>query len=365
MSKVLKSPAKYAQGKGILKELDNHLAGIGKHLLILLSESGIKRLKPTLDSCFDGKGYCIEYEIFKGECTKTKIDGYAEKCRENGISAVIGAGGGKILDTAKGVAHYAEIPSVIIPTVCSTDSPCSSLSVMYTDDGVFDQYLFLNSCPDIVLVDTEVISKAPSRLLVAGMGDAMATFFEARACRKSGSNNQLAALPTITATEIAGLCWKYLKTDGLKAKESVEAGMCSEALENIIEVNTYQSSVGFESGGLAAAHGIQKGFTIIPELHNAYHGENVAFCTIAQLVLENAPTEELEEVFNFCTSVGLPVCFADLGYKNVDEESVMLAAVKACAPGSTIYNMPFEVTPELVRDALLKADLLGRKFRNK
>lgn len=197
------------------------------------------------------------------------------------------------------------------------------------------------------------------------MGDAMTTFFEARACRKSGSNNQLAALPTITATEIAGLCWKYLKTDGLKAKESVEAGICSEALKNIIEVNTYQSSVGFESGGLAAAHGIQKGFTIIPELHNAYHGENVAFCTIAQLVLENAPTEELEEVFNFCTSVGLPICFADLGYKNVDEESVMLAAVKACAPGSTIYNMPFEITPELVRDALLKDDLLGRKFRNK
>ena len=61
-------------------------------------------------------------------------------------------------------------------------------------------------------------------------------------------------------------------------------------MENVVEINTYLSGVGFESGGLAAAHGIQKGFTVIPELHNALHGEKVAFCTIAQLVLENVPT---------------------------------------------------------------------------
>ena len=270
---------------------------------------------------------------------------------------------GKVLDTAKGIAYYTGLPMVIVPTVCATDAPCSSLSVMYTDEGVFDAYLFLDNCPNVVIVDSEIIARAPARLLVAGMGDAMATYFEARACRASGSNNQVAAKPTRTATEMAALTWKYLQTDGAKAKMAVEAGVVTPALENIIEVNTYLSGVGFESGGLAAAHGIQKGFTVIPELHEAYHGEKVAFCTLTQLILENAPTEEIRSVLDFCLSVGLPVCFADLGYEAVDAEAVRQAAEKACVPGSTIHNLPFEVTAGMVADALLAADAMGRVYR--
>ena len=130
-----------------------------------------------------------------------------------------------------------------------------------------------------------------------------------------------------------------------------------------IRVNTYLSGVGFESGGLAAAHGIQKGFTVIPELHEAYHGEKVAFCTLTQLILENAPTEEIRSVLDFCLSVGLPVCFADLGYEAVDAKAVRRAAEKACVPGSTIHNLPFEVTADMVADALLAADTMGRVYR--
>lgn len=115
----------------------------------------------------------------------------------------------------------------------------------------------------MVIVDGEITAKAPTRLLVAGMGDAMATYFEARSCRASSSNNQVAAKPTCTATEMAALTWKYLQVDGLKAKMAAEAGVVTSALDNIIEVNTYLSGVGFESGGLATAHGIQKRFTVI------------------------------------------------------------------------------------------------------
>ena len=338
---------------------------MGKHLMILQTEGGMKRNAEILDSCFAGKGYDIDYEVFSGESTTAKCEMFAEKCRNNGVTAVIGIGGGKVLDTAKGISHLTGLPDVIIPTVCSTDAPCSSLSIMYNDDGVFDRYFFLNSCPNIVIVDSEVISKAPVRLLVAGMGDAMATYFEARACRASGADNQIQAKPTISASEMAALCWKYLKLDGAKAKAAVEAGVVTTALENIIEVNTFLSSVGFESGGLAAAHGIQKGFTVIPELRNAYHGENVAFCTLVQLVLENAPEAEYDEVAGFCLEVGLPVCFADLGYENVDREMVKKAAQKACVPTSTIHNLPFEVTPTMVEEALIAADLIGRRFKEK
>lgn len=363
MSRILKSPAKYIQGEGVINELDLYLQGMGKELLVIISKSGLMRIKPILNKCFAGKDYNLKYETFTGECTSAEIERLKTKGKEHGTSAIIGIGGGKIIDTAKAVACGLTIPMVIIPTVASTDSPCSSLSIIYKENGQFDSYLFLNNCPEVVIVDTGIIAKAPARLLIAGMGDALATYFEARACRNSGRNNQVGGLPTRTATELAALCWKYLKEDGVKAKTAVEAGTCTEAVENIVEVNTYLSSVGFESGGLGAAHAIQKGFTHIPELHEIYHGEKVAFCTIAQLILENAPIEELNQVIEFCFKVGLPITFADMGYVNVNLEEIEKAAEVSCVPKSTIHNMPFKVTPLMVYSSLLAADALGKKYK--
>lgn len=364
MSKVLKSPAKYVQGQNVLAEFDQYLQGMGSRLLIVIDPFVDTFVHPVLDQCFEGKDYQLFYEKFEGECCQALIDRLTETAKARAVTCVIGIGGGKTLDTTKGVAHYAGVPMVIVPTIASSDAPCSSCSVVYHEEGTFDRYLFLDACPDMVLVDTAVISKAPSRLLVAGMGDAMATWFEARACRASGKDNQVHAKPSRAATGLAKLCWESLKRDGLNAKVAVEAGVCTEAVEVIVEANTYLSTIGFESGGLAAAHGIQKGFTHIPALHRQLHGFNVAFCTLAQLVLEDA-RKDLEEVLEFSYSVGLPICFADLGYAEVDPDEVRNAAEKACVPGSTIHNMPFEVTSEMVYHALMAADAYGRAFHAK
>ena len=362
MIKAMCSPRKYIQGPKLLGEIDRHIKGLGNRLMLLLSEGGLRRLHPTLDACFEKKHWKLDYQIFSGECTHKKIERYADYCKKSGITAVVGIGGGKIIDTAKGVAYYAGLPVVIIPTVCSTDAPCSSISVLYNDDGIFEAYLPLGTNPDIVMVDTEIIAKAPVEYLVAGMGDAMSTYFEARACQAAGCCNPLGMAPTSTSIEIAALCWKYLRSDGLQAKQAVEQGRCTNELENIVEVNSYQSCIGFESGGLAAAHGIQKGFTVLPVLHSVHHGFKVAFCTVAQLMLERALEEEVTQVLAFCREVGLPICFADLGCPEITEEQIMQIAEKACEQGSTVFHVPVEVNIQTVTDALIKADEIGQKY---
>lgn len=359
--RMLKSPARYVQGKDVLFTLDQYLEGMGERLFVIITASGKKRIGPALQQCFEGKAYQLHYYEFAGECTEKKAEQIAEAARQAQCTAIVGIGGGKVIDTAKSAAYMAALPVVVIPTVASSDSPCSSLAILYHDDGTFDRYIFLSQCPDLVLVDTAVIAAAPVRFLVAGMGDAMATWFEARACRASGSPNQVHAKPTYAATGLAEMCWTRLKRDGLAAKLAVEAGVCTEAVECIVETNTYLSSVGFESGGLAAAHAIQKGFTLIPELHEQLHGFNVAFCVLAQLVLEDS-LDELREVMQFSQSVGLPICFKDLGYDPIDRKTLRLAADKACVPGSTIHHMPFAVTGDMVFEALLAADAYGRAF---
>lgn len=159
------------------------------------------------------------------------------------------------------------------------------------------------------------------------------------------------------------MCYDTLLEDGLKAKLSVINKVPTKALENIIEANTYLSGVGFESSGLAAAHAIHNGFTAIKECHSLYHGEKVAFGTLVQLVLENSPMEEIEEVMDFCVEVGLPITLADLGINEINEEDIMKVAEISCDKNDTMGNMPFEVTKEDVYSAILTADELGKVYK--
>ena len=146
------------------------------------------------------------------------------------------------------------------------------------------------------------------------------------------------------------------------AKLAADNNCCTKSLEKIIEANTLLSGIGFESGGLAGAHAIHNGFTVLPECHHMYHGEKVAFGTLVQLVLEDAPVEEIEEVLEFCLSVGLPVTLKELGVEEVTEEKIRAVAEASTVPDESIHNMPFEVTADSVYAAIMVADSLGKEY---
>ncbi len=365
MANIIGSPERYVQGRGILGELCKHLQNIGKAPFILVSGSGMGRVKEPIEKSAKEYNTKLSFEIFQGECSRNEIDRLVNVYKESGCDVVVGIGGGKIHDTAKALAYYAEAPVVIVPTIAGTDAPCSALSVIYTDDGAFEDYLFLPKNPNMVLVDTEVISSAPARLLVSGMGDALATYFEARACMQSNSPNFIGGYYTITSMAIARLCYDTLLANGIQALVSAQAKVCTKALENIVEANTYLSGIGFESCGIAAAHAIHNGFTAIHETHQCYHGEKVAFGTLTQLVLENASPEEFEEVINFCLDVGLPTTLEDLGIHEIKIDEIMKVAELACSPNDTMGNMPLTLTPEIVCDAIIATDRLGHYFKAK
>ncbi len=128
-----------------------------------------------------------------------------------------------------------------------------------------------------------------------------------------------------------------------------------------MEANTLLSGLGFESGGLAAAHSIHNGLTVLEETHRFWHGEKVAFGVISMLMLEGRPFDVVEEVVDFCLEVGLPVGLDDLGLDGVSHEELRKVAELACAEGETIHNEPFDVYPETVLDAIIAADAFGRQ----
>lgn len=359
MKTVIYSPTKYIQGPDELTKLHDYIQPLAKTGAYAIVDPFIlDTYEAAITGSFAGK-MPIHTRRFAGECSKVEINRIVEALCEAKCDVVVGVGGGKTLDTAKAVSYYAGLPVVIVPTAASTDAPCSALSVLYTEEGQFDEYLMLPSNPNIVLVDTTVIANAPVRLLVAGMGDALATFYEARACSRSRAGTMAGGVGSLAAMAIARACRDTLFSDGYRARLAVETKTVSSALENVVEANTYMSGIGFESGGLAAAHAIHNGMTTLEATHGMLHGEKVAFGTLVQLVLENAPDDEIGMVLAFCRVVGLPTTLAMLGAPNATPKEIMAVAEASCAEGETIHNMPFPVTPADVYSAILVADKMG------
>ena len=228
--------------------------------------------------------------------------------------------------------------------------------------GVFQEYRFYRKNPDLVLVDTEVIAQAPPRLLVAGMGDALATWFEARTCVAGHVKNMRGGGSTNSAAALAELCYRTLLEDGAAALRAVETKVVTPALERLVEANTLLSGLGFESSGLAAAHAVHNGLTAAPGTHHYLHGERVAFGLLVQLVLEGSSRTTVEQVLGFSTEVGLPITLAEIGLSNLPQDTLAQIAARAVAPGETVHNEPFEVTPDMVADAILADDALGRAW---
>lgn len=353
-------PARYVQGAGALSLLPEEAARLGTNALAIVD----KVVRPMVDKALAGQDrLALTHETFNGECSDEEIDRLAAAGRQAKADVVIGVGGGKPLDTAKAVAHALKRPVVIVPTLASTDAPCSALSVIYTPEGAFKRYLLLPRNPDVVLVDSEVIANAPVRFLVSGMGDALSTWFEAQDCQESGAANMTGRSGTMTAFALARLCFDTLMADGVAAMHDCAKMTVTPALERVIEANTLLSGLGFESGGLSGAHAIHNGFTVLPETHSCWHGEKVGMGTLSLLMLTKRPAELVSQVYDFCMAVGLPVCLADIGLAKITDEQLQAVATLACAPGETIHNIAGGVTPERVVAAIKAADAEGRRRR--
>jgi glycerol dehydrogenase len=364
-SRLLCSPGRYVQGAGVIKEIGLHATRLGKSCLLTGGKTALSLCADTIAASIAECGGCCCQELFSGTSSWSEIQRLADAGNRCSADLVIALGGGAAIDAGKAVAHTLSVPVIVVPTTVATDAPCSALSVIYTEDGQFERYLQLSRNPDCILVDTALIAQSPVRFLVAGMGDALATYWESDTCARSGSPNPLTGggYPTLAAGAFAKLCHATLMEFGLQAKMAVERGVVTPALEHIVEANTLLSGLSSENGGHAGAHSIHNGLTALAATKMVLHGERVAFCVLAQLVLEGRPVQDIKDVLAFNASVGLPVCLADLGIENPSEQALQLVGERATAEGETIHATWFPVTASMVVGAIQTADAIGTAFK--
>ena len=352
-------PGRYVQAEGALEELGEEIARLGRTPLIVVGGTAERSIIPRHLPGWRGQ-FEPGVEPFGGECCDEEVDRLTRAAKGRGCDLIVGMGGGKVIDTAKAVGHALAAPVAVVPTIASTDAPTSAVSVIYTEEGAFLRYLFLPRNPDLVLVDTRVIAEAPVRFLVAGMGDALATWFEAESCRQAYSPNQCGGTGTLAACNLARLCYDTILEHGVAAKIACGQNVVTPALSHVVEANTLLSGLGFESGGLAAPHSIHNGLTRLAGTHDYYHGEKVAIGVLAGLFLTDRPGRLIREVYEFCEAVGLPTTLAQVGIGDATDDELPQVAEAACAEGETIHHEPCPVSPEAVLAALKTADKFGR-----
>ena len=357
-------PQMYIQGPGEFDNLFLFSAKYGKKPLVVIDAGIYGFMSPRLKQLPRDEG--VEYvdEAYGGECCREGVDHFVEVIKQNNCDCIIGIGGGKTLDTIKLASDDLNIPRIIVPSSASNDNPVAALAVLYTSKGEHIAGLKLKNATELVLVDTQVIANAPARLFAAGIADALATWFEARANEKAVTDNVVGRgyRRCRAAMAIAKESYEILLEDGEDALEAVKHHIVTEALENVVEANILLSGLGFINTGCAAAHGIHSALSQVQSSHAYLHGEKVAFGLVCQMILENTPKAELDRIMRFMVRIGLPVTLEDINIERT-EENLDIIVNHAVNKNALVHHAPMVITEGIVRHAIIRADELGKSYK--
>lgn len=352
--KQIHFPGGFMVGNDILKNFVNYTSCYGKNMVFLGGKRSLAAAQTELEKSFVNTDcQCTFLECGK-MATLSEIEKVAQIPKVIEAEVLCAVGGGSCMDIVRTVGNRMKKTLVMIPTTASSDAPCSRVSVFYSEDGstIVGDEIYTKS-PDLVLVDTKLIAHAPARQLASGMGDALATIYEAATCKQSSMGCGI----TETAMMMSKLCREIVMRDGLAAYRAVERQIVTPQLENVVEANCFLSGVGGTNSGCAAAHGIGDYLCCIPSGHSYMHGERVFVGLMVQMILEQYPEEELLELMSFGKQVKLPVCLSDLGVTDVRKTAYELAA--GLQNDHFMVNLSCDYSEHILAGAFCYADHLA------
>lgn len=347
MLRVFTAPYRYVQGPGALDALGDVLELGGARVLALVDELVADLIGPPLRRSLKSADVSYEFVRTSGEVTADRIALLAEAAGRFRPTLVIAAGGGKTLDSGKGVARSLGCPVVTVPTIASNDGPTSRTIATYDDEHRLIATPQLAVNPYAVVVDTAVIANAPAVFLRSGIGDALAKRFEADACSRGSGVTSNGTRPLLLPQAIADRCYDVLLRDSSAALADVASHSPTPALENVIEAVVLMSGLAFENGGLSLAHSMTRGLMRVPGAAGKLHGFHVAYGLVVQLMHEGSSS--YGEVRSFLQDVGLPVTLADLDAEVSDLTMADVAAGTLSAPHLA------NCVPQPTEDSLVEA----------
>jgi glycerol dehydrogenase len=349
------APAQVWRGQGIISQLGDYLSRWqhGGGILVVAGARAKDLVAPHLEHAAIATQATLHFAPAIADCTETNLALLYEEISTHRIAAIVGVGGGKALDTAKLAGDRANLPVLTIPTTAATCAAWTALSNVYSEAGAFSYDVALSHCPDLMVVDYDLIATAPQRTLVAGIGDAIAKWYEASV--SSGSSDRTMV---IAAVQEARILRDILLQKSKEAIDNPGGDVWREVVDATVCLAGVIGGVGGAQCRTVAAHAVHNGLTHLLQSHGTLHGEKVAYGILVQLRLEEFQGNQLattarHQLLKFYDDIGLPKDLADLGLADVTLRELETAATVACRPESDIHRLPFIVSPSQLTAAMV------------
>ena len=365
-SKIVKHPSKVASQlsvlsiaptqvlRGSLAASGNAIASFGKRTLVIGGKQTLAVVQSPLERVFQSQELTAKEECYTPDCSENSLAKLQTAVQQHQADFIIGVGGGKALDTAKLVAHRCQLPIVTIPTSGATCAGWTGLSNVYSDAGAFQYDVPLPHCPDLLILDYDLIQLAPQRTLIAGIGDAIAKWYEA-----SVSSGHSSDTLTIAAVQQARVLRDLLLQKSVTALQEPGGQSWKEVVDATLLLAGVIGGLGGANCRTVAAHAVHNGLTHIPAAHHILHGEKVAYGILVQLRLEEMiagnqlALTSRQQLLKFYGEIGLPKSLNDLGLSQITLAELQQAAEITCQPDSDIHRLPFSVSPEQLMAAMV------------
>ncbi|TAL03198.1 MAG: iron-containing alcohol dehydrogenase [Rhodospirillaceae bacterium] len=349
IQRIFGGPGRYYQGEGVLDRLGAIIRPFTRRAGIIIDAPVARILGDRILRAFAGSAE-IHIEPCSMEVTRqaiAELAGVMATC-----DVIVGVGGGKAIDLAKGVSVRRHVPVVTVPTIASNDSPTSSAIAIYDEAHTLIAVDIMEMSPAAVIVDTGVIARAPSRFLRAGIGDAIAKKFEAEGCFRGSGNTIFGTRPLAIGAIIANGCFHQIRAHASVGLRDAAAGRVSADLDALIEAVILLSGVGFENGGLSLAHAMTRGLMRARGASHALHGEHVAYGLRVHLALLGDHREIAAELDIFYNEIGLPRRLADLGMADATPAEI-LAIAELAMTAPHIANFPSRPDAKTIAEVMI------------
>ena len=304
-SHFIELPRRVVVGRNVIEDLPTVLAGFDvKKPLVLSGEKTAviagNRVADILKADLKKVEGASPDEIKKFE--KIKMD------------AVVGVGGGKVIDVGKMLAFVKGVPFISVPTSPSHDGIASDRVSL--KDGEM-AHSIKTVPPAAIVADIDIIEKAPYRLIAAGCGDiisnytAVADWILGRA--KGEYYSQYAATLSLLASEIV-----------MKSAELIKKGE-ERGIRNLMEAIVTSGIAMSIAGSSRPASGAEHMFShALDSLGSgALHGEQ---CGIGSIIFACLQGGEWEKIKKSLEKIGAPTKFTQLGIR---QNMVIEALLKA------------------------------------
>ena len=360
------APGRVLRGESCLANSGEEITRLGDRPLVVGGSQTLQLIEPVLHPILEAEKLVAQTANYSPDCAESSLLRLKTAVREHRADLIIGVGGGKALDMAKLLAHHCNLPIVTVPTSGATCAAWTALSNVYSEAGAFQYDVTLNRCPDLLLLDYSLVRSAPQRTLVAGIGDALAKWYEA-----SVSSGNSSATLLISAVQQARILRDILFQKSAIALDKPDSDEWREVVDATVLLAGVIGGIGGADCRTVAAHAVHNGLTHLLEAHDVLHGEKVAYGILVQLRLEEMvqgnqlAASSRKQLLQFYSEIGLPKTLEDLGLADISLSQLRQVTAIATQPQSDIHRLPFTISSEQLAAAMVSttidATAIGKK----